>query len=200
MSKPKILVITGTVRQGRAGLSIANWFLEEAKKTTDKADFELLDIATLDLPLFDAPAPPMYGHYNDLQKKVAELIGPADGFVIVTGEYNYSIPGALKNFLDYVFAEWRRKPVSFVGYGGAGGVRAIAHLVNVVSELGAVPLTGAGISSHVNQPWAAFDEEGNLKPEQIDNKVESQLNELLWYTQTLKEAREAKSSAPDYTG
>jgi NAD(P)H-dependent FMN reductase len=186
---PHILVITSTVREGRVGKKIAEWFLTEAKKATNEATFELLDIKDFDLPLFNESVSPMYHQYSEIQNKLAEKIGPADGFVIVTGEYNYSVPGSLKNFLDYLFAEWNHKPVSFVGYGGDNGVRAVAHLVQIFSSLGAMPISAFGKTTHVKNPWEAFDEKGEIRPDVVSNNVKAQLEELLWWAKILRAAR-----------
>lgn len=188
-TKPHILVITSTVREGRVGKKIAEWFLAEAEKATEEATFELLDIKDFDLPLFNEAVSPMYNQYSEIQNTLAEKIGPADGFVIVTGEYNYSVPGSLKNFLDYLFAEWNHKPVSFVGYGAENGVRAVAHLVQIFSTLGAMPISAFGKTTHVKSPWEAFDEKGKIKPDLVSNNIPAQLDELLWWAKILKTAR-----------
>jgi len=110
----------------------------ELAKEHPEATFELIDLKEVNLPLLDEPQPALSGNYTQEHTKAwAKTIGEADGFVIVTGEYNYSIPGALKNAIDFLAAEWRYKPVAFVGYGAAaGGARAISHLQNVAANVG----------------------------------------------------------------
>ena len=130
----KTLIITSTVREGRTSRKVADWYLAEAKKSGVDMEFEILDIADLDLPLFDQVAPPMMHQYNDIQNKIAEKVGGADAFVFVTAEYNHSVPGSLKNFVDYINAEWGRKPAAYVAYGTSGGVRAIEHLIQIMAE------------------------------------------------------------------
>src|ERR1041385_8868447 len=134
-SKPKILIIVGTVRENRGGRKIAEWYFNEAIKTAPGFDFELFDVADLHLPVFHESTPPMMHQYSQIQQKLAEKIGAADGFIFVTGEYNHSIPGSLKNFLDYVFAEWNYKAAAFVGYGATGGFRSIEQLIQVMAGL-----------------------------------------------------------------
>ena len=131
----KIAVIIGSTRPGRVGESVAKWACELAKKRTD-AEFELVDIKDFNLPLLDEPVPPSMGQYSKEHTKTwAAKINSFDGYVFVTPEYNHGICGALKNAIDYVYREWNNKAAGFVGYGGAGGVRAVEHLRLVMGEL-----------------------------------------------------------------
>lgn len=189
MTKPKILVITSTVREGRLGRKIADWYINQAKNVTKELEFELLDIDELDLPLFNEPSPPVYHQYGELQNKLADSITGADGFVFITGEYNYSVPGSLKNMLDYIYAEWGRRPATFVGYGVHGGVRAIQDLVNILSGLGVPTLGWYGHTLHIDSPWEAFDSNGNLREDLFKGDVAKQLNELRLWAEAFKEVR-----------
>jgi NAD(P)H-dependent FMN reductase len=131
----RIGIILGSTRPGRIGESVAKWAFQIASKRTD-AEFEYVDIADFDLPLLDEPVPPSLGQYSkEHTKRWAEKIGSLDGFIFVTPEYNHGISGALKNAIDFLFAEWNNKAASFVGYGSAGGVRAIESLRLVMGEL-----------------------------------------------------------------
>src|SRR6187431_1169617 len=99
-----------------------------AQKRSD-AKFELVDIKDFNLPLLDEPVPPSMGQYSKPHTKAwAAKIGSFDGYVFVTPEYNHGISGALKNAIDFLFAEWNNKGAGFVSYGGAGGARAVEHL------------------------------------------------------------------------
>lgn len=189
MTKPKILVIVSTVREGRLGRKIADWYIDQARAASKGLDFELLDIDELELPLFNEPLPPMYHQYSDLQNKLADSIAGADGFVFITGEYNYSVPGSLKNFLDYIYAEWSRRPATFVGYGVHGGVRAIQDLVNILSGLGVPTLGWYGHTLHIDSPWEAFDDKGKLREELLKGDVAKQVNELGLWVEAFKEVR-----------
>ena len=63
-------------------------------------------------------------------------MGRADGFIVITPEYNHGYPAVLKSALDALYAEWVRKPIAFVSYGGwSGGVRAVEQLRLVAIEL-----------------------------------------------------------------
>src|SRR5437868_4325965 len=155
----KILIIVGTVREGRVGRKIADWYLKEAVKAAPHMEFELLDVAELDLPLFHEAFPPMMHKYGEVQQKIADKIGSADGFVFITGEYNHSIPGSLKNFLDHLFSEWNYKAAAFVGYGGAvGGSRAIEQLIQVMAELKVVSVANTFNNVLIRNIFNALDE------------------------------------------
>lgn len=131
----KIAVIVGSVRPGRVSREVAEWVHTIAAKRPD-ATYELVDIADYDLPAFDEELPPQYGQYaKDHTKRWAAKIGEFDGFVFVTPEYNHSIPAALKNALDFIYAEWQNKAAGLVSIGAAGGVRAAEHLRAILAEL-----------------------------------------------------------------
>src|SRR5512134_1346895 len=131
----KIAVITGSTRPGRNNEAVARWVYELARKRSD-AEFELVDIKDYHLPLLDEPAPASLGQYSRPHTKAwAAKIASFDAYVFVTPEYNHGIPGALKNAIDYLFREWNNKAAGFVGYGGAGGIRAVEQLRLVMAEL-----------------------------------------------------------------
>jgi NAD(P)H-dependent FMN reductase len=131
----KIAIILGSTRPGRNGEAVARWVHGLASKRRD-AEYQLVDIADYNLPLLDEPVPPSRGQYSkDHTKRWAEAIDGFDAFVFVTPEYNHSTSGALKNALDYLYKEWNNKAAGFVGYGSAGGVRAVEHLRGIMAEL-----------------------------------------------------------------
>lgn len=131
----KIGIILGSTRPGRNGEAVAKWTHEIAAKRSD-AEYELVDIAEYDLPLLDEPVPPSMGKYSkEHTKKWAAKIASFDGFVFVTPEYNHGTSGALKNALDFLFAEWNNKAAGFVSYGSMGGARAVESLRPVMAEL-----------------------------------------------------------------
>jgi NAD(P)H-dependent FMN reductase len=131
----KLAIIIGSTRPGRVGESVARWVLDLAQKRGD-ADYELVDIAAFNLPLLDEPVPPSMGKYSkEHTKRWAAKVASFDGFVFVTPEYNHGTSGALKNAIDFLFAEWNNKVAGFVSYGSAGGVRAVEHLRLVMAEV-----------------------------------------------------------------
>jgi NAD(P)H-dependent FMN reductase len=189
MTKSKILVIVGTTRNGRKGRLVADWYLREARKLNLSVDLELLDIADEKLELFNEPVSPMTHQYSPVQEHLAGKIGDADGFVFVTGEYNHSVPASLKNFIDYLHAEWAYKPVAYVGYGSNGGVRSIEHLIQIMTELKGVSVATGGTNVTINAIWEALDDDGYPKPGYQFGSIETQLTELLKYAETLKPLR-----------
>ena len=131
----KILVILGSVREGRTALPVGQWVIEQAAAQPGLA-CELVDLKQWDLPFYAFAKPPAAGHYTDpLQLRWAEKVASADGYVLIAPEYNHGPSAVLKNALDFVYAEWGRKPVAFVGYGGNGAARSIEQLTCVAREL-----------------------------------------------------------------
>jgi NAD(P)H-dependent FMN reductase len=130
----RIGIIIGATRPGRKAAEVAEWVLRTAAERDD-ALFELVDVADYDLPL-DEPAPAATGRYAmPHTRDWAARISVFDGFVFVTPEYNHSIPGSLKNAIDFLFQEWNDKAAGFVGYGVEGGVRAVEQLRQILGEL-----------------------------------------------------------------
>ena len=131
----RIAIVVGSTRPGRRSRQVADWVLERARLHSG-AEFEILDLADFELPLLDEPLPPSLGRYrHEHTKEWARAVDQFDGFVFVTGEYNHSLPGALKNALDYVYAEWNNKAAGFVSYGSSGGIRAVENLRLIAGEL-----------------------------------------------------------------
>jgi len=138
---PKLAIIIGSTRPGRAGLPIAQWFATMARQHGG-FDVTVIDLAELALPLLDEPHHPRLQQYlHDHTKQWSALADAADAFVFVTPEYNYGYPAALKNAIDYLHQEWQHKPVGFVSYGGvAAGTRAVQQLKQVVTTLKMLPV------------------------------------------------------------
>ncbi|MFD5827265.1 NADPH-dependent FMN reductase [Lentzea sp. NPDC060358] len=131
----RIGIIIGSTRPGRNGEKVAHWIHEIAQKRDD-AVFELIDLADFNLPHLDEWMPATLGRYaHDHTKAWASRIAEFDGFVFVTPEYNHSTSGALKNAIDFLYAEWNNKAAGFVSYGSTGGTRAVEHLRLVAGEL-----------------------------------------------------------------
>jgi len=170
-------VILGSTRQGRHGEKVARWFLEHARQRPD-VTVELVDLADWPLPFLASPVPPAMAESQDPQTVAwAEKVAAADGYVLVTPEYNHGYPAVLKNALDHVFRPWNGKPVAFVGYGGpSGGIRAVEQLRQVVVELEMVPMRQQVSIFNV---YMAFDDSGKLtQPDLPDRQAQAVLNEL----------------------
>jgi NAD(P)H-dependent FMN reductase len=190
--KPRIAIIIGTTRAARFGEKPARWILDLAKKRSDM-EFELVDLRDYDLPLFDEMSSNLWMPSKDPRAlKWQEKVGSFDGYIMVTAEYNRSLPASLKNALDQAYKEWVRKPLAAVGYGGVGAARAVEHLRLIGIELQMVPLRnavhiGGGEIRKVhpmggNAPMAEIEE--LLKP-----SAEAMLDELAWWVRVTMAGR-----------
>lgn len=131
----RIAIVVGSTRPGRRAHEIAAWVAGIAADRTD-AEYEIVDLVDYDLPLLDEEVPPSLGQYSqEHTKRWAATVASFDGFVFVTPEYNHSMSAALKNALDFVYAEWNNKAAGFVSYGTSNGARAVEHLRGVMAEL-----------------------------------------------------------------
>lgn len=129
----KIGIIVGSTRPGRKSLDIAHWIMKEK---AENFNVEIVDLAELNLPMLDEPMPAASGSYqNEHTKNWSKHIAGFDGFIFVTPEYNASIPGVLKNAIDYLAKEWAKKVAIIVSYGGQGGIRANNHLTDILINL-----------------------------------------------------------------
>jgi NAD(P)H-dependent FMN reductase len=132
----RIAIVTGSTRPGRNNEAVASWVYRIARERKD-AEFELVDIGSYSLPIYDEPIPPSFGRYSHEHTKAwSDKIGSFDAYVFVTPEYNHSTSAALKNAIDYLYREWNNKAAGFVSYGGhAGGARAVEHLRLIMAEV-----------------------------------------------------------------
>lgn len=134
----RIAIVVGSTRPGRRARMVAEWVRATADRSeiADSARFDVLDLADYELPLLDEPSPAAIGDYSETHtREWAETIAAYDGFVVVSPEYNHSIPAALKNAIDYLFAEWNDKAAGFVTYGLNDGVRAAEALRLTLAEV-----------------------------------------------------------------
>ncbi len=198
--KPKLQIIVGSTRQNRFSEKPAHWLYEQAKKITD-IDVEIVDLRDYPMPYFDEPMSPKYskGKYpNKNVEKWAKKIAEADGYIIVTAEYNHGYAAVLKNALDYVYYEWNKKPVAFVSYGTVGGARGVEQLRQVVIELEMVPVKYAmhiPMSTYMSivRPQDA-DPEGEIKNplDSMTDQAQIMLEQTVWWAKVLKSARSNK--------
>lgn len=182
----KIGVIVGSTRPGRKALDVAKWVIEIAKLRGD-AGFELVDIADYNLPLLDEPVPPSMGQYSkEHTKRWAAKIAEFDGFVFVTPEYNHGTSAALKNAIDFLYAEWNNKAAGFVSYGSANGVRAVEVLRLVMGELQVADVRAQVMLSL----FSDFENYTTFKPADRHNQsVETMLDQLVTWSRALQAIR-----------
>ena len=135
----KIAIITGTVRKSRKSIHIANYIKSLANERSDKeVEFEIVDIKDFDLPLFDEANPPAAGLERESQKSKdwVSKLASFDAYIVLTAEYNHSVPGALKNAIDYIGREVTNKTGAIISYGHSGGQSAADSLTLILSSLG----------------------------------------------------------------
>jgi NAD(P)H-dependent FMN reductase len=148
------MVIIASTRPGRLGPSVADWFIDSTRDRAKdlRITIDVADLAEIGLPLLDEPEHPSTGDYvHQHTRDWSERVAAADGFVVVTPEYNYGMPASLKNALDYLYAEWAWKPVGFVSYGNtSAGTRAVQMAKQVVTTLRMVPI-GATVALRLNE-------------------------------------------------
>jgi NAD(P)H-dependent FMN reductase len=182
----RIAIILGSTRPGRNGEAVAHWVHEYARGRND-AEYELVDIAEFDLPLLDEPVPPSQGKYSKPHTKAwAAKIASFDGFVFVTPEYNHGTSGALKNAIDFLYAEWNNKAAGFVSYGSAGGIRAVESLRLVMAELQV-----ADVRSQVALSlFTDFENFSTFKPASLHQKsLKSMFDQLVRWSGAMKSLR-----------
>ncbi len=187
----ELKVIIGSTRQGRFSEKPAAWIAAEAAKL-EGVRVETLDLREYPLPYYAEPISPsrFEGRYPSPEvERWSRKIAEGDAFIIVTPEYNHGAPAVLKNALDYVYAEWNRKPVGFVSWGSVGGARVVEQLRQVVVELQMAPIRNA---IHI-PPQALMDIKAGKETETFAAMkpfADSFFSQLLWWAKALKSARE----------
>lgn len=181
----RVAVIAGSVREGRFGPTVANWFVREAEQRAD-ITVDYIDLADHPLSLVISREPD-----PDTAKVLGELtpkLDAADAFVVVTPEYNHGYPASLKNLIDWHYPQWQAKPVAFVSYGGrGGGLRAVEQLRHVFAELHAVTIRDV-VSFH--DAWNNFDADGEIKDSDAGAAAAKvMVDQLVWWAATLRDGR-----------
>jgi len=184
-----LLVIYGSVRPHRQGIKAARFVVQSSRSRGHQAT--LIDPLEDQLPLLEK----MYKEYEkgqapEILERLATQIRAADAFIIVSGEYNHSIPPALSNLLDHFLEEYFWRPSGIVCYsaGAFGGVRAAMQLRAMLCELGTPSIPSLLPIPRVQD---AFDDEGHPRDEVSNQRVARFLSELEWYARALKTARQA---------
>jgi NAD(P)H-dependent FMN reductase len=190
-----VQIIVGTTREGRFSERVAAWAVERLSGR-DEVDVEVLDLRDHPLPYFDGAAPARLGRdYPSAEvARLGERIDRADAFVVLTAEYNHGYPAVLKNAMDWTFVEWRRKPITFIGWGNVGGARAIEQLRQVAAEFEMAPVRHAvHILPHVMIPARTAEDPTDVTVfAPLEQKFELMVDDLLWWTRALAEARSAR--------
>lgn len=140
----RVLVVVCSTRPGALGPAVGTWLTGTIAARAAELGVELIPLALgeLDLPFLDEEEHPSSGVYrHEHTRRWSAMVDAADGFIVVTPEYNYGMPATLKNALDYLGREWAWKPIGFVSYGNtSAGTRSVQHAKQVVTTLRLVPL------------------------------------------------------------
>lgn len=180
-------IVVASVREGRVGLPVAQWVVEEASAHGAFVP-ELVDLREVGLPLLEEPAHPRLQQYADERTKGwSARISALDAFVFVTPEYNHSAPPALINALDHLYNEWNYKAAAFVSYGGvSGGLRSVQAVKPLLAALKIVPIVEA-----VGLPFVhKLVQDGRLTPDPAHRKAAATMfDELARWTSALAALR-----------
>ena len=189
---PILTVIVGSIRPGRAGQPIAEWFIDRAR-SHGGFDVDVADLAEIRLPLMEEPNHPKLRQYTLRHTHDwSARIDRADAIVFVTPEYNYGYPATIKNAIDYLHQEWQHKPAGFVSYGGvAAGTRAVQQLKQVITTLKMLP-----VFESVNIPFhTQFIRDGRFQANDVlEQAGTAMLDELLRVGGALRPLRAVASS------
>ena len=190
---PILTVIVGSIRPGRAGQPIAEWFTDQAR-VHGEFDVEVADLAKIRLPLMEEPNHPVLRQYTHPHtREWSARIDRADAIVFVTPEYNFGYPATIKNAIDYLHQEWQDKPAGFVSYGGvSAGTRAVQQLKQIITTLKMVPVLDS-----VNIPFhTQFIQDGQFHAnDALEEAATDMLNELLRLDGALRTLRTDSASA-----
>ena len=190
---PILTVIVGSIRPGRAGQPIAEWFTDRAR-AHGGFDVEVADLAKIRLPLMEEPNHPVLRQYiHPHTHKWSAQIDRADAIVFVTPEYNFGYPATIKNAIDYLHQEWQDKPAGFVSYGAvSAGTRAVQQLKQIITTLKMVPVLDS-----VNIPFhTQFIQDGQFHAnDALEEAATDMLNELLRLDGALRTLRTDSASA-----
>jgi NAD(P)H-dependent FMN reductase len=190
----RLQVIVGSTRPNRFADKPVAWLVD---RLSGRGDFELdvVDLRDHPLALFDSPMSParsLREYPNEAVAALGRRLDAGDGYITVTSEYNHGYPASLKNAMDYVFPEFNKKPMTFVGYGNAGGARAIEQLRLVCVEFEMAPLRHAvHVFPDVMRPAMIAEEFTPALFASLDERLEMMIDELVWWSSALKNARDA---------
>ncbi len=196
----RLVLLVASPRSGVRFADVAlRWIGPRLAEVSD-IEVDVVDVREHPLPSYDLPRPPAVAprqYESPEHRAVGERFDAADGFLVLTNEFNHGYSGAMKNLLDHYFTEFVHKPIAFVGYGNVGGARAIEQLRLVAAELDMVSvretvnITGVdmralrtGDQASAELIWAAH------LP-----KWEAMLTNLLWWSRTLRAGRHAPVEA-----
>jgi NAD(P)H-dependent FMN reductase len=182
-----IVVFYGSVRSARQGIKAARFIVNQCRERGHQVD--LIDPLEYTLPLIDR----MYKEYKsdeapELLQRMARLIVAADAYIVVSGEYNHTVPPALSNLMDHFLEEYFWKPSAIVCYsaGAFGGVRAAMTLRAMLAEMGTSSIPSL---FPIPKVQSAFDDDGTPTDAVYLKRAGKFLDELEWYAEAMKAKR-----------
>ena len=177
-----IPIILGSIRRNRESIKAARFVLRSLKQRMG-VETELIDLKELDLPMMEE----RLRFRDDAGPNILEFsakVARASSILIVTPEYSGGYPGVLKNALDYLRPEYRRKPFGIVTVSAVatGGILCLSSLRQIILNMGGVPIPAGLMVPNVQQ---AFDAEGNPTDPKLNQQAKTFLDELLWFTEAI---------------
>jgi len=192
--KNRILVLYGSYRSNRAGIRLAHFIIEGLRKRGD--DVELIDAKTVDLPMLDR----MYKEYEKgkappVLEQLAGKIRDADGFVFITGEYNWGVQPGLKNLTDHFLEEWFWRPAAIASYsaGRLAGARSATAWHGTLSEMGMVVISTTIAVGAINQTLSPDGESIGPSGEALKQAFSRFADDLTWWIEAAKAQRQRRS-------
>ena len=185
------VIVYGSVRTGREGIKAVRFFKQILENRGHKVT--VVDPLEQKLPLLDKMYKELKDDAPQVMKYLSETFRSADGIVVVSAEYNHSIPPALTNILDHFLEEYFWKPSAIVSYsvGGFGGVRAAMQLRALLPEIGLPTIPSLFPISKIHE---SLSDDGKDLTGKYEKRVQRFVEELEWYTSALK--RQRKEGVP----
>lgn len=189
----RILVFYGSYRSDRTGIRLAEYVVDQLRRRGD--DAELIDAKAIDLPMLDR----MYKEYPKGQaptalEQLAQKIKAADGFIFVTGEYNWGVQPGLKNLTDHFLEEWFWRPAAIVSYsaGRLSGARAATAWHGTLSEMGMVVISSTIAVGSIGQTLSADSQPTGEGGKALDQSFPRFADDLTWWVEAGKAQRQRK--------
>jgi NAD(P)H-dependent FMN reductase len=193
----RILVFYGSYRSDRMGIRLADYVVDQLRRRGD--DAELIDAKAINLPILDR----MYKEYPKSQapvplEQLARKIKAADGFIFVTGEYNWGVQPGLKNLTDHFLEEWFWRPAAIVSYsaGRLAGARAATAWHGTLSEMGMVVISSTIAVGPIGQTLSADGQPTGDGGKALEQSFPRFSDDLMWWVEAGKAQRQRK--APPY--
>jgi len=189
----RILVLYGSYRSDRMGIRLAQFVVEGLRQRGDEV--ELIDARAVGLPMLDR----MYKEHRKGEapaalEKLAGRIRDADGFVFITGEYNWGIQPGLKNLTDHFLEEWFWRPAAIASYsaGRLSGVRAATAWHGTLSEMGMVVISSTIAVGPIAQTLSEQGEPTGEGGKALERAFPRFADDLAWWVEAAKAQRARK--------